>query len=41
MESGLWVTTGILIVVIIALLIKVYVLKKSVKEIEIAFAEIS
>lgn len=39
MESGLWVTTGILIVVIIALLIKVYVLKKSVKEIEIAFAD--
>ena len=39
MERGLWVTTGILIVVIIALLIKVYVLKKSVKEIEIAFAD--
>ncbi len=42
METGLWVTVGVLIVVIImvflaviaALLIKIYVMKKSAREIE-------
>ncbi len=47
METGLWVTVGVLIVVIImvflaviaALLIKIYVMKKSAREIEAAFAD--
>lgn len=34
-----WVSVGILIAIIIALLIKMYILQKSVKEIEVAFAD--
>lgn len=39
MEIWLWVSIGILIVIIIALLVKMHILQKSVKEIEIAFAD--
>lgn len=39
MEIWLWVSIGILIVIIIALLVKIHILQKSVKEIEIAFAD--
>ena len=39
MEIWLWVSIGILIAIIIALLVKVHILQKSVKEIEIAFAD--
>lgn len=39
MEIWLWISIGILIVIIIVLLIKFYVLQKSVKEIEIAFVD--
>lgn len=39
MEIWLWVSIGILIAIIIALLIKIHILQKSVKEIEIAFAD--
>lgn len=39
MEIGFAVSIGILIAIIIALLIKVHILQKSVKEIEIAFAD--
>lgn len=39
MEIWLWVFIGILIAIIITLLVKVYILQKSVKEIEIAFAD--
>lgn len=39
MEIWLWVSIGILIAIIIALLVKIHILQKSVKEIEIAFAD--
>ena len=39
MKIWVWVSIGILITIIIALLVKVYILQKSVKEIEIAFAD--
>lgn len=39
MEIWLWSSVGVLIAVIIALLIKIYILRKSVKEIETAFAD--
>ena len=39
MEIWLWVSIGILIAIIIALLVKVHILQKSVKEIEIAFTD--
>ena len=39
MEIWLWVSIGILIVIIIALLVKIHILQRSVKEIEIAFAD--
>ena len=39
MEIWLWVSIGILIAIIIALLAKLYILQKSVKEIETAFAD--
>lgn len=39
MEIWLWVSIGILIAIIIALLLKVHILQKSVKEIEIAFVD--
>lgn len=39
MEIWLWVSIGILIAIIIALLVKMHILQKSVKEIEIAFAD--
>lgn len=39
MEIWLWVSIGILITIIIALLVKIHILQKSVKEIEIAFAD--
>lgn len=39
MEIWLWVSIGILIAIIIALLVKIHMLQKSVKEIEIAFAD--
>ena len=39
MEIWLWVSIGILIAVIIALSVKVHILQKSVKEIQIAFAD--
>lgn len=39
MEIWLWVSIGILAAIIIALLIKVHLLQKSAKEIEIAFAD--
>ena len=39
MEIWLWVSIGILIAIIIALLVKLHILQKSVKEIEIAFAD--
>ena len=38
MEIWVWVSMGILIAIISALLVKVHILQKSVKEIEIAFA---
>lgn len=39
MEIWLWVSISILIAIIIALLVKIHILQKSVKEIEIAFAD--
>lgn len=39
MEVWLWILIGILIAVVIALSVKVYILRKSAKEIEIAFAD--
>lgn len=39
MEIWLWVSIGILIAIIIVLLVKIHILQKSVKEIEIAFAD--
>ena len=39
MEIWLWVSIGILIAIIIALLVKIHILQRSVKEIEIAFAD--
>lgn len=39
MEIWLWVSIGILTAIIIALLVKIHILQKSVKEIEIAFAD--
>jgi len=39
MEIWLWVSIGILIAIIISLLVKMHILQKSVKEIEIAFAD--
>lgn len=39
MEIWVWVSIGILIAIIIALLVKVHILQRSVKEIEIAFAD--
>ena len=39
MEIWLWVSIGILIVIIIALLVKIHILQKSVKEIEIAVVD--
>ncbi len=39
MEIWLWASIGILIAIIIALLVKIHILQKSVKEIEIAFAD--
>lgn len=39
MEIWLWVSIGILIAIIIAFSVKVHILQKSVKEIEIAFAD--
>ena len=39
MEIWLWVSIGILIAIIIVLLVKIHILRKSVKEIEIAFAD--
>lgn len=39
MEIWLWVSIGILIAIIIALLVKIYILQKSVKEIEIALVD--
>lgn len=39
MEIWLWVSIGILITIIIVLSVKVHILQKSVKEIEIAFAD--
>ena len=39
MEIWIWVSIGILIAIIIALLVKIHILQKSVKEIEIAFAD--
>lgn len=39
MKIWLWASIGILIAIIIVLLIKVRILQKSVKEIEIAFAD--
>lgn len=39
MEIGFVVSIGILIAIIVVLLVKVYILQKSVKEIEIAFAD--
>ena len=39
MKIWVWVSVGILVAIIIALLVKVYILQKSVKEIEIAFAD--
>jgi hypothetical protein len=36
MEIWLWVSIGILIAIIISLLVKMHILQKSVKEIEIA-----
>lgn len=39
MEIWLWVSIGILIAIMIALLLKVHILQKSVKEIEIAFVD--
>lgn len=39
METWLWAAIGISIAIIIALLIKVYIFQKSVKEIEIAFSD--
>lgn len=39
MEIWLWVSIGILIAIIIVLLVKIHILQKSIKEIEIAFAD--
>ncbi len=39
MELWLWVSIGILVAIIIALSVKVHILQKSAKEIEIAFAD--
>lgn len=39
MKIWVWVSIGILVAIIIALLVKMYILQKSVKEIEIAFAD--
>ncbi len=39
MEKWLWVVIGILILIIVALLIKIYLLQKAAKEIEEAFAD--
>ena len=39
METWLWAAIGILIAMIIALFIKVHILQKSAKEIEIAFSD--
>lgn len=39
METWVWAFIGILVTIIIALLVKMYILQKSVKEIETAFAD--
>ena len=39
MEIWLWASIGILIAIIIVLLVKIHILQKSIKEIEIAFAD--
>ena len=39
MERWLWISMGILFIIIIVLLIKIYLLKKTVKEIERAFMD--
>ncbi len=39
MELGLWVLIGIMAIIIILLLLKIYFLKRTVKEIEIAFTD--